>query len=156
MKNPLDRFAFIEMGILASITLSAAIIILSIIGNFQNGNRDSILTIGVIACLSFSCFIVVLTIITQLIVRPTEVNIERELIIHWRFKDPMIMPLDSISDLVISPKGPHSMKTRWTGGAVGLKGKWIRFGVKYEIAITIRDKYFDLYGRYPPFPTGYK
>jgi hypothetical protein len=154
MKNQIDRMAFAQMGFLALMTLAGALIILSIMGKSPEGENDITLTTAVVACISFSFFVLGLAIYTQLIIRPKEVDVEEELVIHWRFKEPVVIPLEWITDLAIAPKAQHSMINRRTGGAIGLKGKWVRFGLNYEIALAIRQKYFEKYGRYPPCQPG--
>lgn len=154
MKNPIDRIAFAEMVLLSS--MSMAIALFMIVLQSSSSTKIIDVDIAIIVCISFSCLVVGLILYTQMIVRPIEVFVEEQLIIRWRFKDPLVIPLESIADLIIAPGVPNSLKHRWTGGAMGLKGRWACFGLKYEIALAVRQRYFEKYGQFPPLPTAKK
>lgn len=156
MKNPPDLVAFLEMGLLSSMSLATGLFMLSGFDTWISGENATRFTIGVVACFGFSIVIIALTIVMQVILRPKQVEVKENIVLHWRFKGTETVPLDFISDLVINPGAPGSIKTRWTGGSIGFKGMRVRIGLTYDIVRAIQQKYFDNYGHYPPLPSWYK
>lgn len=58
------------------------------------------------------------------------------------------LPWDSISDLSVALTPPASS---WTlGGAIRFKGRFRGFGLSYEVAKAIEQKYIEKYNRNPP------
>jgi hypothetical protein len=152
MNNPPDLVAVAEMGILSSISLAMGLFILSGMDAWIDGENAARFTIGAAACIFFCLVVIVLTVVTQVILRPKKVEAHEILTLHWRFRGKEAVPFDSISDMAIDPRAPRSMKTKWTGGSMGLRGRRMRFGLSYEIAVAVRQRYFEKFGRYPPSP----
>lgn len=155
MKNPPDPIWFLELGIMSILTLAVGLFILSGMDEWTAGEDTIRFTIGAVVCIGFSVVMVSFTIIMQIVKRPKEVIVDNDgLKLHWRFKDTETFPMDSISDLIVDPRAPKSIMTRWTGGSIGFRGKKMRFGFTYEIVVAVRQHYFEKFGYYPPPRSG--
>lgn len=150
MKNPPDIMAFIEMGILSSMSLSVGLYIFSGMEAWSGGEDANRFAVGAAVCIIFALILLAFAFTTQIIKRPCRVDMDDELTLHWRFRSAETVPFDSIKDMYIDPRAPDSIVTRWTSGFIGFKGKKMRFGFTYEILMAVRHKYLEEFGHYPP------
>lgn len=129
MNNPPDLMAVAEMGILSSISLAMGLFLLCGMDAWIDRENAVRFTIGAAACIFFCLVVIVLAVVTQIILHPKNVEADDQLMIHWWFGGKETVPFGSISDMVIDPRAPRSIMTRWTGDSMGLKGRRVRFGL---------------------------
>lgn len=151
MKNPPDSLTIGITGLCSLITL-AYIAYQLFIGIEGHGTFSTLMLMGTILAAFASVFFITIGVISEVVMRPYNVEVGEDIRFDWRFKESTTKPIDSVANLFIEPKAKKSALIRRSGGSVGFKGQKRRIGLTYEITKAIEDKYVEKLGHVPPLP----
>jgi hypothetical protein len=151
MKNPPDYFVITFMGMISTIGFLVAIF-LFISVNEGRGSYVALRALGAVICGFISIWIIVKVLLNQFVYRPNEVDVEEEIRLYWRHKEPKSKSYSSLENLFVEPSAPNAWWTKKTGGSVRFKDDEKRCVLSYEIISAIEQKYLEKMGQKPPLP----